>query len=417
MRVGSARRRGFPPYRHGEPMLSLCNAFDGDEAARVRRARARAGRRRERAYTCELKIDGLAISLHYENGRFVRGGTRGDGSVGEDVTREPAHDPLDPAASCAATGVARARRARRGLLAEERLRRAQRAPRSRRQAALRQPAQHRVGRAAPARPRLTAERRLSFFAYAVGEIEGGRASGDAVRVARVSARAAASRRTRTSTRCDDRRRDRLHRALGRRARDARLRDRRHRGQSRRSRAAREARLRRQGPALGDRLQVSRARSATKLLRHRESTSAAPARSTRTPSSSRCRSAASPCSMATLHNEDDIRPQGYSRRRRGRRAPRRRRHSAGRRSGARRAQEETHRVHDARPTVRCAASPSIVPRARRWRAARTPRARRSVASACGTSLARRDGHRRRRRRAGVRAGRRRARRRRQRTSTR
>ena len=73
-------------------MLSLSNAFSHDELrafdGRVRRGLAAPAPEPapELRYVAELKIDGLAISLHYERGRFVQGATRGDGSTGEDVT-------------------------------------------------------------------------------------------------------------------------------------------------------------------------------------------------------------------------------------------------------------------------------------------------------------------------------------------
>ena len=75
---------------HRRPMLSLANAFDADELrafdARVRRGLGLGDGEAGPAYVAELKIDGLAISLRYEEGRFVLGATRGDGRTGEDVT-------------------------------------------------------------------------------------------------------------------------------------------------------------------------------------------------------------------------------------------------------------------------------------------------------------------------------------------
>ncbi|HYU56468.1 MAG TPA: NAD-dependent DNA ligase LigA [Actinomycetota bacterium] len=83
--VGAPPAELFRPVRHRARMLSLDNAFSPEElAAWVRRVEREVGR--DVGYVCELKIDGVAIALKYENGRFVEGSTRGDGEVGEDVT-------------------------------------------------------------------------------------------------------------------------------------------------------------------------------------------------------------------------------------------------------------------------------------------------------------------------------------------
>jgi len=87
-RVGGRPAEGFPTVEHVSPMLSLDNAYNEEELRafdeRVRRGAgvgdARIG------YVAELKIDGLSIALTYENGRLVRGATRGDGVRGEEVT-------------------------------------------------------------------------------------------------------------------------------------------------------------------------------------------------------------------------------------------------------------------------------------------------------------------------------------------
>ena len=169
-RVGAAPSSAFPPYRHSVPMLSLSNAFDEDDLrafdARVRKLAAV-----EPAYVCELKIDGLAVSLHYEDGAFVRGGTRGDGSVGEEVTpnlrtvraiplrlRGTPPQVLDVRGEVYLTksefAKANAARAAAGLPLYAN-------PRNTAAGALRQ-----------LDPKITAERRLSFFAYAIGAYEG-----------------------------------------------------------------------------------------------------------------------------------------------------------------------------------------------------------------------------------------------------
>jgi DNA ligase (NAD+) len=85
-RVGERVAEGFGVVEHREPMLSLANAFKwGDLEAWYNRAAKLAGTTNFR-YVCEPKIDGLAVALVYENGRFVQGATRGDGLRGENIT-------------------------------------------------------------------------------------------------------------------------------------------------------------------------------------------------------------------------------------------------------------------------------------------------------------------------------------------
>lgn len=84
-RVGEAASARFAPYEHARPMLSLANAVTVEEL-RAFDERARKAGGSEVAYVCELKIDGLAVALDYRAGSLARGGTRGDGRVGEEVT-------------------------------------------------------------------------------------------------------------------------------------------------------------------------------------------------------------------------------------------------------------------------------------------------------------------------------------------
>ncbi|MGH9617098.1 MAG: NAD-dependent DNA ligase LigA, partial [Acidobacteriaceae bacterium] len=85
-RVGGKPKEGFAKVAHSRPMLSLDNAYDEGELREWdRRVRELAGEEHI-AYTCELKLDGLSLALTYEDGKLVRGVTRGDGAIGEDVT-------------------------------------------------------------------------------------------------------------------------------------------------------------------------------------------------------------------------------------------------------------------------------------------------------------------------------------------
>ena len=84
-RVGGQVLDLFTKVRHESPMLSLSNAFNENDLRDFDR-RVRQGVGDEFSYVCELKIDGLAVSLKYENGLFIQGSTRGDGTIGEDIT-------------------------------------------------------------------------------------------------------------------------------------------------------------------------------------------------------------------------------------------------------------------------------------------------------------------------------------------
>ncbi|MEJ2479630.1 MAG: NAD-dependent DNA ligase LigA [Acidihalobacter sp.] len=87
-RVGAKPAEGFGEVRHAIPMLSLENCFSEDELlAFDRRVRERLERDGQVDYIAEPKLDGLAVSLRYEDGRLVQGATRGDGTTGEDITQ------------------------------------------------------------------------------------------------------------------------------------------------------------------------------------------------------------------------------------------------------------------------------------------------------------------------------------------
>ncbi len=85
-RVGGQPREGVVKAAHSSPMLSLDNTYNLDDLRTWDRRVHELSGRKEIDYVCELKLDGMSLALIYENGKLVRGITRGDGSVGEDVT-------------------------------------------------------------------------------------------------------------------------------------------------------------------------------------------------------------------------------------------------------------------------------------------------------------------------------------------
>jgi DNA ligase (NAD+) len=174
-RIGASASQRFAPYEHARPMLSLANAVSVDELrAFDERARKLAGADVE--YVCEPKIDGLAIALNYRDGSMTRGGTRGDGRVGEDVTpnlRTIKTIPLRlrPSTALGTTalevrGEVYLRKSDFERLNGEREREGLPAFANPRNAA--------SGGVRQLDPALTAKRRLSFFAYQLAVDEGDR---------------------------------------------------------------------------------------------------------------------------------------------------------------------------------------------------------------------------------------------------
>jgi DNA ligase (NAD+) len=85
-RVGGKPREGFVKAKHSSPMLSLDNAYSEDELRDWERRVHELSGRTDLEYMCELKLDGMSLALVYSDGSLERGITRGDGTVGEDVT-------------------------------------------------------------------------------------------------------------------------------------------------------------------------------------------------------------------------------------------------------------------------------------------------------------------------------------------
>src|SRR6202451_1574223 len=85
-RVGGKPREGVVKAAHSSPMLSLDNTYNVDDLRNWERRVHELSGRKDVDYVCELKLDGMSLALLYENGKLARGITRGDGTVGEDVT-------------------------------------------------------------------------------------------------------------------------------------------------------------------------------------------------------------------------------------------------------------------------------------------------------------------------------------------
>jgi DNA ligase (NAD+) len=85
-RVGGKPKEGFLKAPHSSPMLSLDNTYNEDDLRNWERRVHELSGRDEIDYVCELKLDGMSLALHYEGGKLVSGVTRGNGSIGEDVT-------------------------------------------------------------------------------------------------------------------------------------------------------------------------------------------------------------------------------------------------------------------------------------------------------------------------------------------
>ncbi len=173
-RVGSQPLDSFDQVVHEMPMLSLDNAFGEEDMHDFnRRVLARLGSNDDVAYACEPKIDGVAVSLLYEDGRLVRGATRGDGATGEDITsnvRTIDSIPLTPMG----TGYPQRLEVRGEIyfslsgfeqMNNDALARGQKTFANPRNAA--------AGTLRQLDPRETAQRPLTMFAYSIGVVAGG----------------------------------------------------------------------------------------------------------------------------------------------------------------------------------------------------------------------------------------------------
>ena len=172
-RVGIAPTGAFAEVRHAMPMLSLGNAFEDEEVADFVRRIGQALDEDEPVFSVEPKLDGLAISLRYEDGRFMQGATRGDGATGEDVTANlrtvkavPLHlrgegwpRVLEVRGEVYMPLAAFKRYNERALAEGGKV--------------LANPRNGAAGSLRQLDPRMTAQRPLAFYAYGVGAVDGG----------------------------------------------------------------------------------------------------------------------------------------------------------------------------------------------------------------------------------------------------
>jgi len=175
-RVGITPTAKFAEVRHGVPMLSLANAFSPEE---IHEFVARIGKETgdfEPLFSAEPKLDGLAISLRYEHGVFVRGATRGDGATGEDVTanlRTVKAIPLRLRGKAPAGPAPKVLEVRGEVyMPKVAFEKYNARARERGEKTLANPRNGAAGSLRQLDPRVTAQRPLAFFAYSLGEVEG-----------------------------------------------------------------------------------------------------------------------------------------------------------------------------------------------------------------------------------------------------
>jgi len=176
-RVGGKPREGFVKVPHSSPMLSLDNTYNVDDLRNWERRVHELSGRKDIEYVCELKLDGMSLAVRYEDGKLVRGITRGDGSVGEDVTlnvRTVRSIPLSISREkLKAAGIPRNFEVRGEMLMPIGSFKKMNEERERQGLSLfANPRNATAGTVRQLEPSITAQRRLDYFAYAL--LENGR---------------------------------------------------------------------------------------------------------------------------------------------------------------------------------------------------------------------------------------------------
>jgi DNA ligase (NAD+) len=183
-RVGGKPREGFVKVAHSVPMLSLDNAYSEEELRNWERRVHELAGHKNIEYVCELKLDGMSLALRYEDGKLVRGITRGDGSTGEDVTsnvRTVRSVPLSISPEkLKKAGVPKDFEVRGEMLMPIASFKRMNEEREKHELSLfANPRNATAGTVRQLEPSITAQRRLDFFAYMLIASTGGKTGGDA----------------------------------------------------------------------------------------------------------------------------------------------------------------------------------------------------------------------------------------------
>ncbi|WP_118985695.1 NAD-dependent DNA ligase LigA [Photorhabdus sp. CRCIA-P01] len=173
-RIGAAPLTAFEQVRHEIPMLSLDNVFDEESyLAFDKRVRDRLKETLDLAVCCELKLDGLAVSLLYENGELVRAATRGDGTTGENITSNIRTIRAIPLRLFGENIPARIEIRGEVFMPQKGFEKLNEEARRTGAKVFANPRNAAAGSLRQLDPRITAKRPLAFFCYGVGVLEGG----------------------------------------------------------------------------------------------------------------------------------------------------------------------------------------------------------------------------------------------------
>ncbi|MFS3894528.1 NAD-dependent DNA ligase LigA [Raoultella ornithinolytica] len=173
-RVGAAPLASFSQVRHEVPMLSLDNVFDEESfLAFNKRVQDRLKSSDDLIYCCELKLDGLAVSILYENGVLVQAATRGDGTTGEDITANVRTIRAIPLRLCGDNIPQRLEVRGEVFLPQAGFEKINEEARRTGGKVFANPRNAAAGSLRQLDPRITAKRPLTFFCYGVGALTGG----------------------------------------------------------------------------------------------------------------------------------------------------------------------------------------------------------------------------------------------------